>query len=236
VSDRPLSLSFFDPARRLSGTARAGITLLFDGGSPTTLPESVVVERSSGERVHARIEGRVELDFEAVAEPAELAGAAVTLCAVTGTAEGRELACLGTLTETAEPPEWAELDAMRAISALFDREHAVFVVAKRPHGALGHGHEKVEAKLLLAGELVGVEETRLSTVYDGEGRQRSAGLELWLPGEDFPRRVSGSVQAGASLSLEGLQVNAAVFDWHMEGRAGTGAYELAVRDEGPEAA
>jgi hypothetical protein len=76
----------------------------------------------------------------------------------------------------------------------------------------------------------------VSTVYDGDGRQRAAGLELWLPGEDFPRRASGTVQAGASLSLEGLQVNAAVFDWRMEGRAGAGAYELAVRDEGPAAA
>jgi hypothetical protein len=43
--------------------------------------------------------------------------------------------------------------------------------------------------------------------------------------------VSGSVRAGASLSLEGLRVNAAVFDWRMEGREGVGAYELAVRDD-----
>jgi hypothetical protein len=68
-------------------------------------------------------------------------------------------------------------------------------------------------------------------VYDGNGRQRNAGLELFLPGEDFPRRVSGSVQAGASLSLESLIVNAAVFGWRMEGRDGIGAYELAVRDD-----
>ena len=33
-----------------------------------------------------------------------------------------------------------------------------------------------------------------------------------------------------------LQVNAAVCGWRMEGRHGTGAYELALRDEGPEAA
>ena len=41
--------------------------------------------------------------------------------------------------------------------------------------------------------------------------------------------------ADAALSdfdpLEGLRVNAAVFDWRMEGREGVGAYELAVRDE-----
>jgi hypothetical protein len=111
----------------------------------------------------------------------------------------------------------------------------VFVLARRPRGVLGHGQELVEAKLVLDGEPATAENARVSTVYDGDGRQRSAGLELWLPEEDFPRRVSGSVEAGASLSLEGLRVNAAVFGWHMEGREGSGAYELAVRDE-PEAA
>jgi hypothetical protein len=96
---------------------------------------------------------------------------------------------------------------------------------------MGHGQELVEAKLLVDGELAEVEDARLSTVYDGEGRQRNAGLELFLPEEDFPRRVSGTVRAGASLSLEGLRVNAAIFGWQMEGREGTGLYELAVRDE-----
>ena len=90
---------------------------------------------------------------------------------------------------------------------------------------------EVEAKLVLDGQVTDVETARVSTVYDGEGRQRTAGLELFLPGEDFPRRASGRVRAGASLSLEGLRVNAAVFEWRMEGREGVGAYELAVRDE-----
>ena len=76
-----------------------------------------------------------------------------------------------------------------------------------------------------------VEEARLSTVYDGDGRQRSAGLELWLPAEDFPRRAVGTVQAGLSLSLEGLRVHVAVFAWRMEGRDGLGAYDVTVRDE-----
>jgi hypothetical protein len=100
---------------------------------------------------------------------------------------------------------------------------------------IGHGHELVEAALLRGGELHPVEDPRLSTVYDGEGRQRNAGLELWMPGEDFPRRVTGTAEAGASLELAGLRVHAAVFRWTMDGREGTGAYEVAVRDD-PEAA
>ena len=84
---------------------------------------------------------------------------------------------------------------------------------------------------MLDGQVTGVEEARISTVYDGEGRQRSAGLELWLPGDSFPRRAAGTVTAGTTLALEGLRVNAAVFRWRMDGREGAGAYELTVRDE-----
>ena len=75
-----------------------------------------------------------------------------------------------------------------------------------------------------------MEDARISTVYDGGGRQRSAGLELWLPGEEYPRRGSGQVIAGSSLDLEGVQVHAAVFRWRLDGREGIGAYELMVRD------
>jgi hypothetical protein len=231
VTESPLALSFFDTARDLSGTARAGMTLLFEGKTPTTLAEGPEVERATGGPVDARLRDELELHFEPIAEPAALGGLRTTLCAVTGTVRGRAVECLGTATETTEPPVWSELDAVRGITAVFGEDRAAFALARRPRGAFGHGEEVVEAKLLLDGQLADVETARISTVYDGEGRQRSAGLELFLPGEDFPRRASGRVRAGASLSLEGLRVNAAVFDWRMEGREGVGAYELAVRDE-----
>ena len=231
MTELPLALSFFDTARDVSGTARAGMTLLFEGKTPTTLGEGPEVDAAGDGALDARLRDELALHFTPVAEPAHLSGLTTTLCSVTGTVRGAPIDCLGTATETTEPPAWSELDAVRGITAVFDDERAVFVLARRPHGAMGHGHEMVEAKLVLDGELRDVENARISTVYDGDGRQRSAGLELFLPGEDFPRRVSGSVRAGASLSLEGLRVNAAVFDWRMEGREGVGAYELAVRDD-----
>ena len=80
------------------------------------------------------------------------------------------------------------------------------------------------------------ENARISTVYDGGGRQRSAGLELWLPGEEFAHRGSGAAVAGSSLELEGLSVHAAVFRWRLDGREAIGAYELMVRVEPPAAA
>jgi hypothetical protein len=101
---------------------------------------------------------------------------------------------------------------------------------------VGHGDELVSAVLIAAGQPLDVEDARISTVYDRDGRQRTAGLELWMPGEDFPRRASGRVQAGLSLTLEGLRVNAAIFGWRMDGREGLGSYEVTVRDEPADAA
>jgi hypothetical protein len=231
VTGRPLALSFFDPARNLSGTARAGITLLFDGTTPTTTDSGPDVTRDQSGALTARLGDRLDLRFDPIAPAATLTGLEITLCAVIGTVGGTRVDCLGTATETTEPPAWAELDAVRGVTAVFGPDRAVFLLARRPRGVMGHGHELVEARLLLDGELAEVEDARLSTVYDGDGRQRNAGLELFLPAEDFPRRVSGTVRAGASLSLEGLRVNAAVFGWQMEGREGAGLYELAVRDD-----
>jgi hypothetical protein len=231
VTDPPLALSFFDPARNLSGTARAGMTLLFAGTKPTTIDSGPDVTRDQGGAMTARLGDRLDLRFDPIAAAATLTGLEITLCAVIGTVGASRVDCLGTATRTTEPPAWAELDVVRGVTAVFGPDRAVFLLARRPRGAMGHGHELVEAQLLLDGELAEVEDARLSTVYDGDGRQRNAGLELFLPAEDFPRRVSGTVRAGASLSLEGLRVNAAVFGWQMEGREGTGLYELAVRDD-----
>ena len=92
------------------------------------------------------------------------------------------------------------------------------------------------AVLIEEGRFVEVDEARLSTVYDGDGRQRSAGLELWLRGEEYPRRGSGVVVAGSSLQLEEVEVHAAVFRWRLDGRDAVGAYELMARTEPPAAA
>jgi hypothetical protein len=231
VTDRPLALSFFDPAHSLSGTARAGMTLLFEGTTPRTIDQGPEITRDPHGALTARLGDRLDLRFDPIAPAATLTGLEITLCAVIGTAAGARVDCLGTATETTAPPAWAELDVVRGVTAVFGPDRAAFLLSRRPRGAIGHGLEDVEAQLLIDGELAEVSEARLSTVYDGDGRQRNAGLEIFLPEEDFPRRVSGTVRAGASLSLEGLRVNAAMFGWQMEGREGVGLYELAVRDE-----
>lgn len=235
MTEQPVALAFFDPSRRLHGTMRSGMTLLFEHGRPQALPDGPQTARE-GEGWRASLGNRFDLAWEPLCEPLDLDGASARLCRVSGSLADARIECLGTATETTSPPRWEELDALRGVSALFDEEHAVMAVARRPRGALGHGQERVAAWLVYGGEAREVEDARISTVYDGDGRQRNAGLELWLPGEDFPRRVSGTAVTGTTLALEGLRVNAAVFSWRMEGRDGAGAYEVTVRDEPPEAA
>ena len=230
MSEPALALAFFDGDRGLYGTMRAGAAVLFEGDRPRALGAPPALERAA-EGFVARHPDGLSLEFRPVSAPAEIAGSAVRVCRVSGTVDGRSIDCLGTAGETYRAPSWESLDAIRTISALFDEEHAVLTVALRPRGAVGHGQEAVSAHVLSGEESAAAEEARISTVYDGEGRQRTAGVELWIGEEDFPRRASGAARAGISLSLEGLRVNVAVFGWHMEGREGLGAYEITVRDE-----
>lgn len=235
MSEPALSIAFFDPDRRIHGLARAAATLLFEDTRSMVLDEPARIGPSEV-GYEAVVEGRFEMELEPASEPAELAGTRVRVCRVRGAVGDAAVEGLGTVSESLRPPAWEDLDALRALSILADPGHALLAVARRPRGVEGHGEELISAVLFSEGLLTSVEEARLSTVYDGEGRQRSAGLELWLPGEDFPRRASGAAAAGSSLELEGLRVHAAVFRWSLEGREAYGQYELAVRAPAPEAA
>jgi hypothetical protein len=234
VSDPALSAAFFDPARRLFGSLRGGLGVLFDGNDHRVLPDPPELAGEAESWV-ARLGEGSELRFDALSPPLELAGTTTRICRVGGRLDGRRVDCLGATTETLEVPQWEELDAVRALVALFGESDAVLASARRPRGAPGHGREAISAILIEHGEVLAVEDARLSTVYDGDGRQRSAGLELWLSADDFPRRLTGVARAGMSLGLEGLDVHLAVFDWRLEGREGAGSYEVTVRS-GEEAA
>ena len=235
MSAPALAVAFYDHARELYGSARSGTTVLFEGRTPTILPEGPQVEVTGGGWT-ARLEGRLDLELEPVAPEADLGGVAATVCRVRGEVAGTGVECLGTVAETRELPAWEDLDALRTISALADDQHALVALARRPRGARGHDEEVVTARLLDEGRLLEVEDARVSTVYDGNGRQRSAGLELWIPDEEFARRGSGLVVAGSSLDLDGIHVHAAIFRWRLDGRDATGAYELMVRTDPPAAA
>jgi hypothetical protein len=230
-----VALSFFDPGAELHGTIRSGLTILYQGREARIEHAAAEIERD-GDAWHGRAGGDVEIALSPASDTAELGGIAVTVCSVEGRVAGRKLSGLGTVAETRTPPEWRELDLLRAISAVFEPGLAAIAIARRPRAAEHHGSELVTAVLVEGGELRAPEDARISTVYDGGGRQHSSGLELWFPGEDYPRRLFGTVQAGTSLELEGLAVHAAAFNWRMEGRAGAGMYELTLRRDEAESA
>jgi len=235
VSVGAFALSFFDPDRELYGTARSGATLLFHGRQPAAHADGPVVTED-GEGWRAELAERLSLQLEPVSAEVDLDGVTARICRVTGKVDGTTVDCLGTFSITSVAPRWEELQAVRSISALVDEGNGLLALARRPRDAPGHGDELVSAGLFIDGQLHQVEEARISTVYDGGGRQRSAGLELWLPEEDFPRRGSGLVIAGSTFELEAIQVHAAVFRWRLNGREGIGAYELMVRVVPPVAA
>jgi len=230
VIDPAISLGFFDTAQRLFGSVRSGIAVVFEGDDHRVVREPPSLEEES-EGWLAGLGEEGEVRFHPTSPPAEVDDARTFLCRVRGRVGGRELACLGTATETVTSPAWGELDATRFLVAAFDEGTGLVAHSRRPRGVIGHGGEAIAGAVFVAGELRSVEELRISTVYDGDGRQRTAGLELWLPGEEFPRRASGEARAGVSLALEGLRVQLAMLTWRMDGREGAGAYELTVREE-----
>jgi hypothetical protein len=235
VSVEAFALSFFDPDRDLYGTARSGATLLFHGRQPAAHADGPQVTED-GDGWRAELTERLALSLQPVTAEVDLDGVTACICRVTGKVDGTSVDCLGTFSITSVAPRWEELQAVRSISALVDEGNGMLALARRPRDAPGHGDEEVRAGLFVEGELHQVEEARVSTVYDGGGRQRSAGLELWLPGEEYPRRGSGQVIAGSTFELETIQVHAAVFRWRLDGREGIGAYELMVRVVPPVAA
>ena len=197
-------------------------------------------------RWRVAFDGAFEVELEALASPALLEdGMAVAraggmagyeqLCRVRGTVMlgGRtvEIDCLGQRGHSWGNPDWSRIDLARTVSAWLDEGSAITMTAVRPAGVRHHSDEAVAAWLVQGGEPVAVAEPLLSTTYDDEGRQRHAGLELWLStGEDaYPQRAAGEVVCGTTLDLGALRLDCAFFAWRMHGRAGVGRYDVLRR-------
>ena len=135
-------------------------------------------------------------------------------------------------------PDWERIQVARTVSAWLGEELAVSAVAIRPRKGKAHADELVAATLLQAegdeptASLV--EDPRISTTYDGEGRQRHAGLELWVGKDDaLPWQLAGEAICGTSLDLGRLRLDCAFFRWRGRGREGVGRYDVVRRaDEG----
>ena len=131
-------------------------------------------------------------------------------------------------------PDWDRIELARSVSAWLGDDLAVSLTAIRPAGGRDHATEALAAAILERDDdgeprAVDVADPRVSTTYDGEGRQRHAGLELWVDDEGFPRRAAGEVACGTSLDLGALRLDCAFFRWRMEGREGVGRYDVLRR-------
>ena len=192
--------------------------------------------------------GGFDVRFEACSAPAELAGDSEVarvggmlgydqLCRVTGTVShgGRayNVRCLGQRGQLWGSPDAKRIELSRTLSAWLGEDRALTLTALRPAKSKGHLDEVVSAFMFEDGEPVQIGDPRLSTTYDGEQRQRRAGLELWMDEEAaHARRVGGEVLCGTSLDLGDQRLDSAFFAWRMEGRAGVGRYDVLRRAGG----
>jgi hypothetical protein len=171
------------------------------------------------------------------AEPVARAGGMVgyeQLCRVRGTvrAGGAEhtVDCLGQRSHAWGDPDWDRIDSTRSVAAWLEDGTGVSVTAVRRAGAKGHDGDATWGVVLDPSGTLHVDEPRLSTTYDGDGRQRRAGLELWLGEEDdHPRRAAGEVLCGSTFDLGQLRLDCSFFRWHADGVEGVGRYDLVRR-------
>lgn len=132
-------------------------------------------------------------------------------------------------------PDWEKLSVARTLGVWLEDGAGVTIVAVRPAGATSHADEAIHAVMLSPGngaepEATVVADPRLSTTYDAEGRQRHAGLELYVTEDaDYARRAAGEVACGTTLDLGRLRLDCAFFTWRMEGRSGVGRYDVLRR-------
>ncbi len=184
-----------------------------------------------------------ELRFQALSPPAEIAdGDAVVeaggmagyeqLCGVTGTVRAGErvhrIRCLGQRGHGWGEPDWDRIEAARTVTAWPGAGYGIALSSVRPQGA-PHAEERVWAALLDEQGTVRIEDPRLSTTYDADGRQRRAGLELWVHDDEPAVRGSGEVLCGSTLDLGALRLDCAFFRWRIDGQTGVGRYDVLRR-------
>jgi hypothetical protein len=243
----------------LSGAGGSALAVLFEGREPVTalarggLPvdPGADFERLELDGLATTVEeplqrwtlslGDDELIFEATGPPADIepseplarAGGMAgyeQLCRVHGTVRGHEIRCMGQRGHTWGEPDWERIESTRTLAVWLDDGSGVVLSVVRPAGASGHEPEATWAALLGAAGSLRVDEPRLSTTYDEGGRQRRAGLELWVGEDDgYPRHATGEVVCGSTLDLGQLRLDCAFVRWRMDGRSGTGRYDVLRR-------
>jgi hypothetical protein len=188
--------------------ADVGFSLGFESaGPPVALREATTIAQAGGMAGYSqlcRVSGKVRLD-------------------------GRERTVngVGQRSHMWGNPDWDRIALTRSLGIWFADGTGVLLGAVQPSGARAHAEETTCAALAGPGGEVCADDARLSTTSDGEGRQRRAGLELWL--DDSPHQAAGETLCGATLDLGALRLDCAFLRWHMDGRQGVGRYDVLRR-------
>jgi len=240
-------------AVRAEGGVDAGDRATWNDVSAAGIETEVVEPLRAWRLRFASDEAALDLDLRAVGAVAELpaehavarAGGMTGFeqaCRVTGTATvgGRRLSVdgRGQRGHSWGRPDWDRISLARTVGAWLADELTVSFAAIRPAGARDHEDEHVAATILERDPESGADraslvvDPRLSTTYDADGRQRTAGLELSGDEDLPPRRAAGEVVCGTTLDLGRLRLDCAFFRWRMEGRSGIGRYDLLRRADG----
>jgi hypothetical protein len=205
-------------------------------GQPADFGEN---ETAEGWSVAFAVEGtRVDLAFASVGPAATFTGpggveSSEQPCAVRGHVGDTEIEGRGQRGEGRGDPDWSQMQSVRAVSAWLDDGRSFVASAIRADGAKGHDADQITAFFLdpeAEAEVAPLNEARISTAYDADGRQRRAGLELYETEEtQVPRRGAGTLLCGTTLDLGELRLDSAFFSWGLAGQDGIGRYDLLRR-------
>jgi hypothetical protein len=161
----------------------------------------------------------LELEVDAAFAPIDIAEAATAavaraagskryeqLCELRGSARvrgaNRPISGSGRRQHTWGAHDWKRLGRWRSLYAISGEQTAITVAGALPAESAGHGDELQAGYLVAAAEPARpFEELRLSTVFEGDGLPGSAGLELYMPGDEFPRRLAGESVCATSIEL-----------------------------------
>jgi len=156
------------------------------------------------------------------------------LCHVQGsyTLGGAEYAvdCTGARATRDRGTDREGFDSVRVISALFEGDQALTLLACRPPGARGHEHDLITAAVCEKGSCVPVSDPRLSTTYTSDGLPARVSLELWLgegEGQHLRRAAGEATAPAAAVEAAGLEARVVACRWHSRGLEGRGVYLLA---------
>lgn len=235
-------MTFSAPGANVYGFASQNLAMLFKGGRLLAYSDSTVtleqIDEQNWRAAMTAMQGSFELVFTIVSEIGSTSNGPEYVCRVSGIASESghseaNIECLGTLSgriDTAGPPK------VRSAAVVFDEQNALVAHAYRPAVYHGHGDERVEAVLLEAGQSITVKEARISTIFDEQGIQSQASIELWLPEDELPRRLTGDIVKGTHAQVSEWLVNTGFFEWRLGGLVGHGLYEVAATRPAPLAA